>query len=322
MRLLIFTLVILAHLNANAILESYRLNGIFAIEKKLDLELTKEDYWDGVLKEKDTRFGYSELYTSFLVCDKNNSTLTIFKQDENATYKKKKVYNAFTGEVNGDKQREGDLKTPVGIYQIKDRLSKETKLDPFYGPLAFVTNYPNLYDSMRDKSGSGIWLHGLPINQDRDDFTKGCIAIDNTSIECLDRNINIDKTVLVIYPNNPKYTSKEKLSKILSQLYDWRYAWIYDELEKYLSYYADDFKRFDGMRIDEFKRYKTRVFAKVEKKTIIFSNISIIAYPDTQNVYQITFREYYKSRSFEFNGDKTLLVRLDDTNKIHIFIEK
>lgn len=76
------------------------------------------------------------------------------------------------------------------------------------------------------------------------------------------------------------------------------------------------------MGIKAFKKYKTRVFNKIEKKTIIFSNINIIAYPAADNTYQVTFNEYYKSRTFEFNGDKTLLVRLNDSNKLKIFIEK
>ncbi|MCW9026916.1 MAG: L,D-transpeptidase family protein, partial [Thiovulaceae bacterium] len=194
MKLIIFILLITLNLTAHDFLDEYRLNGISGIEKQFDSELTKREYWDNLLENKDTRFGYAESYTSFLICDKNSSTLTIYKLDENNTFVKKKKYDAFTGKINGDKQKEGDLKTPVGIYRIKDRLSKDTKLDPFYGPLAFVTNYPNLYDKIRGKNGSGIWLHGLPINQERDDFTKGCIAIDNQSIECLDRNINIEKT--------------------------------------------------------------------------------------------------------------------------------
>jgi murein L,D-transpeptidase YafK len=162
----------------------------------------------------------------------------------------------------------------------------------------------------------------LPINQERDDFTKGCIAIDNKNIECLDKNIEIEKTAIITYPSKPKKTTKDELSTILSQLYDWRYAWLYNDLEKYLSYYSDDFVRFDGMRIDAFKSYKRRVFNKDERKIIRFSDINVIAYPGSENVYQITFKEYYKSKSFEFNGDKVLLVRLDDENKLQIFIEK
>jgi murein L,D-transpeptidase YafK len=322
MRLILLAFIILVNINANTILEDYRKNGIYEIKKDLDKQLTKKSYWSDHIKNLDTRFGYSEFYSSFLICDKNSSTLTVYKKDQNNTFVEKKVYHAFTGKVSGDKQREGDLKTPVGVYEINNRLSKDTNLDPFYGPIAFVTNYPNLYDVIRGKNGSGIWLHGLPINQERDDFTKGCIAIDNKNIECLDKNIEIEKTAIITYPSKPKKTTKDELSTILSQLYDWRYAWLYNDLEKYLSYYSDDFVRFDGMRIDAFKSYKRRVFNKDERKIIRFSDINVIAYPGSENVYQITFKEYYKSRSFEFNGDKVLLVRLDDENKLQIFIEK
>jgi len=322
MKLILLIFITLVQINANTILDSYRENGIYKIKKDLDKQLAQKSYWSEHIKNVDTRFGYSELYSSFLICDKNNSTLTIYKKDQNNTYVEKKVYHAFTGKVSGDKQREGDLKTPVGVYKINNRLSKDTKLDPFYGPLAFVTSYPNLYDIIRGKNGSGIWLHGLPINQERDDFTKGCIAIDNKSIECLDKNINIDKTALIIHPNKPIHPTKEELSNILSQLYAWRYSWLYNNLDDYLSFYADDFTRFDGMKIDAFRKYKKRVFNKDEKKIIRFSDISVIAYPGSKNVYQITFNEYYKSSSFEFNGDKTLLVRLDNLDKLKIFIEK
>ena len=45
---------------------------------------------------------------------------------------------------------------------------------------------------------------------------------------------------------------------------------FYADIERYLEFYSSDFIRFDGMKFDRFKTYKTRVFKKVEKKTIIF----------------------------------------------------
>ena len=93
-------------------------------------------------------------------------------------------------------------------------------------------------------------------------------------------------------------------------------------METYLSFYANDFVRFDGMKYDRFKNYKTRIFKKTEKKTIIFNDINVLPYPNTENIYQITFKEYYKSDSFQFTGDKTLMVRLTSDNKLKIFTEK
>jgi murein L,D-transpeptidase YafK len=321
MRLLLLFFISLNILSGD-ILTSYRVNGTIDIEKELDIELSKEEYWKGYLADKDTKFGYIESYSNVLACDKSKSALDFYSVDQNKSFKFKKTYSAFTGKFKGDKIKEGDLRTPIGIYQIVQKLSKETKLDPFYGPLAFVTSYPNVYDTYRGKNGSGIWIHGLPA-QDRDEFTRGCIAINNSSIECLDNNIDISKTLLIINDSAIKTdVSKEVLTSILAQLYAWRYAWIYDDIDSYLSFYSPDFVRFDGMDIKKFTSYKSRIFKKAEKKSIIFNDINVLPYPNSASIYQITFQEYYRSESFQFSGEKTLVVEFDKNRKIRILTEK
>lgn len=322
MKLLLLVLLSL-NVYAGDILTSYRNNGIADIEKQMDAELAKSEYWDKYLEDKDTTFGYIESYSNILTCDKSQSLLHLYSLDQNRSFKFKKTYNALTGKQKGDKIKEGDLRTPIGIYEITKKLSKDTKLDPFYGPLAFVTSYPNVYDSYRGKNGSGIWIHGLPLEESRDEFTRGCIAINNSNIECLDRNIDISKTLLIINDTEIKKSiSKETLSLIMSQLFAWRHAWLYDDIKGYLGFYSTEFIRNDGMNIKDFTNYKTRIFKKVEKKTIIFNNINVLPYPNGPDVYQITFKEFYKSDTFEFNGDKTLIVKLNKNKNIQILTEK
>ncbi len=309
-------------LYASDILSEYRKNGIQGIEKQLDLELAKTDYWDTQLQNIDTSFGYIKSYTSILTCDKNTSTLSLYQKDLNNTFLQVQQYSAFTGKSSGDKKVEGDLRTPIGIYNIKQRLDKNNKLDPFYGPLAFVTSYPNLYDKMHKKNGSGIWIHGLPINHNRDKFTKGCIAIDNKALICLDNNISIDKTILIINPNEIKQeVPKKKLSKILAQLYMWRYTWKYNKIVSYLAFYDKEFQKADRTKLEAFKIQKEFVFARNEKKTILFKNINIFKYPNTQNIYQITFDEYYNTKYFKYEGKKLLMIKLDNENNMQIFLE-
>ena len=319
MHKLLVLLTIISSLYANNILTNYRMNGVNDIEKQMDLELTKEVYWSEYLKEQDTSFGYTENYSAILTCNKEDSTLNLYKQDKDRKFQFVKDYSAFTGKVKGDKKEEGDLKTPIGIYNLTEKISK---LDSFYGPLAFVTSYPNEYDKLRGKNGHGIWIHGLPTEQERDDFTKGCIAIDNQSIECLDRNIDLNNTLLIIDKEPVEQEiDKETLTLVLSELYKWRYAWLYNDINSYLAMYSKDFTRFDGMTYDTFKSYKTRVFSKPGKKTIIFTDISVIPYPDSDNIYQITFNELYSSPSFQFTGSKSLMVKITD-NKMKIFTER
>jgi murein L,D-transpeptidase YafK len=323
MKLLFLILISLSLYASSDTLTNYRINGIQEIEKQMDLELTKKEYWDAYIKDVDTTFGYIESYQNILTCNKEKSTLNLYIKDTNSSYNFEKEYGAFTGKVKGDKIKEGDLKTPIGIYKITKKLSRENKLDSFYGPIAFVTSYPNTYDKYRGKNGHGIWIHGLPTEQERDEFTKGCIAIDNSNIECLDKRIDVDGTLIIINSNEVKKDiSKETLASILSQLYSWRYSWLYDDINGYLNFYANDFIRFDGMNFERFKKYKTRVFKKIEKKTIIFNNISVIPYPNSDQIYQITFKEFYKSDTFKFTGDKTLIVKIDNDNNMKILTEK
>ena len=315
----ILLFILVSSLSANNILTDYRMNGIYNVQKYMDNELTKVEYWNSQLKDLDTRFGYIESYSNILTCDKSNSTLTLYIKDNNESYRLQKQYNAYTGKVDGDKVKEGDFKTPVGIYNITKKISK---LDSFYGPLAFVTSYPNAYDKYRGKDGSGIWIHGLPTEQERDEYTKGCIAIDNPSIECLDRHIEIDKTLLIIKKEESKDAiDKKALSSILSKLYSWRYSWIYNDIKSYLNYYSPDFVRYDGMSYKRFLKYKERIFKKDEKKEIIFNNVNVLPYPNSSNIYKISFKERYRSKSFEFTGDKVLIVKYDN-NEIKIITEK
>ena len=317
---IIFFILLGISLFGDDILTNYRINGIKEIEKKMDMKLAQKEYWSEYLQDKDTTFGYLETYSSILTCNKTDSTLNLYKRDENSTFKLQKEYAAYTGKKPGDKIKEGDLRTPIGIYEITKRLNN---VDPFYGPMAFVTSYPNLYDKYRGKNGHGIWIHGVPTEQNRDEFTKGCIAINNVAIESLNEKINIDDTLLIIDEAEiSKNISKERLVTILSQLYMWRYSWLYNDIDTYLNFYADDFSRADKMSLNQFKRYKTRIFRKNERKTIIFNNINIVRYPNTQNIFQITFNEIYRSKSFSFTGKKTLIVRIDTLNNIKIFIEK
>ncbi len=305
---------------ANSALTNYRLHGVEALEKQMDLELTSTKYWYNYLKNIDTTFGYTESYSSVLTCNKENSTLSLYKQNKDNKFTFLKNYNAFTGKIEGDKHKEGDLKTPVGVYNLTKKISK---LDSFYGPLAFVTSYPNIYDKFRGKSGSGIWIHGLPTKQKRDEYTKGCIAINNSNIECLDKQIDINSTMLIISPSKPKQSvSKKTLSKLLAELYKWRYSWLYNDTKQYLSFYSNNFIRDDGMTYEKFIKYKTRLFNKKEKKKIIFNNISIIPYPSSPNIFKITFKELYSSKSFKFEGNKVLMVKIDKNNSFKIVTEK
>jgi len=313
------TLLSLLHASDVATLTEYRNYGIEQIQKNFDQQLSQVNYWKKYLQNRDTRFGYFESYTDILICDKSKPQLSLYTKDKDNSFILDKEFSAYTGKNRGDKEKEGDLKTPVGVYNLIQKISN---VDSFYGPMAFVTSYPNLYDKYKGKSGQGIWIHGVPIDQERDSFTKGCIAIDNQNLESLDQKLDLKKTILIIDEKKEIFTQqKEKYALILSQLFSWRYAWIYNDLSKYLNFYDPMFKRFDGMNIKQFSRYKKRIFSRKEKKSIVFTNINIIPYPNSQNMFTINFKEDYKAKHFAFKGNKVLIVKLVD-KKLKIITER
>lgn len=166
-------------------------------------------------------------------------------------------------------------------------------------------------------------MHGLPLAQERDDYTKGCIAINNTNLKHIEDKINFNKALVYIDKKALIPSSKEDLVSLLSNLYQWRQAWKENDLNAYIDFYAPNFKHNNGLNFKRFKRYKQRIFKKNEVKHIFFTDINIIPYPmaEQENVYLITFTEKYQSKSYAFNGSKELYVHLQN-GKSTILAEK
>ncbi len=185
-----------------------------------------------------------------------------------------------------------------------------------------MTNYPNTFDKTLNKKGHGIWIHGMPLNEDREEYTKGCIALDNPRLQELDKSIDLNDSILLIADDTIKKASKDDISLILSSIFKWREAWKKSDIDEYIKFYSKSFKRHDGMGIKQFKNYKTRIFSKKEKKKIEFSNINIVPYPNSLNkqMYKIVMDEDYKTKFYTFVGKKELYIELKG-DKIEILAE-
>jgi len=298
------------------IVDLYRTKGIKAVEQEITNQLKRKSYWDFVLKNKDVRHGYYESIQYVMICQKDLKDMILYDTKNNTQLFNS---NVFLGKKSGDKKVEGDMKTPIGAYDITKRI---TKIDQFYGPLALTTNYPNVYDKSQGKTGHGIWIHGLPFNQERDDFTQGCIALDNSKIKSLDKKININNSVLVISEEKLKSVSKNDISIILSSIFQWRDAWKESNIIDYLSFYDESFKKSDGQSLENFAQYKRRIFKRDKEKTIEFQNINIIPYPNDldKKVYKIVMDELYKTKNYTFDGKKELYIEIVN-NKFSILSE-
>ena len=103
------------------------------------------------------------------------------------------------GKFGIDKFKEGDQRTPLGVYYITNRLPG-AKLPDFYGPGALPLNYPNEWDKSQGRGGSGIWLHGVPSsNYSRPPLASdGCVVLSNPDFLKIAATVDIAKTPVII----------------------------------------------------------------------------------------------------------------------------
>jgi murein L,D-transpeptidase YafK len=293
--------------------------GVEAMEKLAEEQLATKEFWLSRLEGQNVEYGYfqNRKYENIVIVDKSVPKLKIL--DGNFT----KLFetNAVIGEVLGDKMVEGDLKTPVGVYNFTRRIQH---VDPFYGPLAIVTNYPNFYDKMHKKTGSGIWLHGYPLNEPFKNKTEGCVAVENEVLLQIDKMIDHKKALLITNESGVLTTNADEIATILAFVYRWRNAWKYDKYEQYLGMYDDAFMWYNKMDKPRFAEYKKRVFEIASNKQIEFSDFEVVPYPTSlyeDKVLQIKMRQDYSASNHRSSGIKTLFVKLNGTQP-SIILEK
>lgn len=320
MKIILSVLVLFSILSANMeLFDKYRKGNEW--QKEMDKTLFSNEYINYLLKDKDVRFGYYDNPVNIIVCYKKKRQLSVYKYDDKPILEKQ-FTKILTGKNPGNKWLEGDDKTPIGVYELKYKIDDD-KLNDFYGPLAYPTNYPNLYDSYLGKTGHGIWIHGFPKdNPNRDFNTKGCIALPNNELINFSNLINYKKSILIIDTNNLPTTNKKNISIILKDLFKWRYAWKYNDLDTYLSFYdKQNFKKDNKIDFNAFVEMKKQIFSRQKNKIIKFKNLEIIPYPSKdKNLYEVLFDEYFKANGSLYQGKKILYLRLID-NKISIFLE-
>ena len=133
-----------------------------------------------------------------IAVDKSNKLLLVLK-DDGDFYTVIRQFDISLGRIVGTKEREGDMRTPVGFYRITE--VKDGRLLPkIYGPKVFVTNYPNSFDVAQGRTGGGIWLHGSGQGKRTPD-THGCVVLDDESVRSLEQWIRVN-TPVAIFPDS------------------------------------------------------------------------------------------------------------------------
>src|SRR5471032_38651 len=133
-----------------------------------------------------------------LIVDAKHSRLYLY-ENRNDQIRLVQDFYVSQGKLGVNKLKEGDLRTPVGVYTIVGHLLG-AKLPNIYGKGALPLDYPNDWDKLHGRSGSGIWGHGTPPETfSRPPLsTDGCVVVSNDDLNTLTRTVEIGKTPILI----------------------------------------------------------------------------------------------------------------------------
>jgi murein L,D-transpeptidase YafK len=210
------------------------------------------------------------LHTLILV-DKKTNLLHIAHYEDDDSFRILKTYHATTGKVKGDKEEEGDLKTPEGVYQFSNKLLPP-RLGKKFGPMAFYVNYPNNYDAIAGRTGDSIMLHGTnePDRLKKDFDSEGCVVVRNEDLEEIQHSIQLALTPILIFDQlTPAYQNGGRDEKLHRFFESWIKDWESRDVNRYMSHYHTDFaspikgKRFDRAQWKAYKETLTRKYSEI-----------------------------------------------------------
>lgn len=232
-----------------------------------------------------------------LLVDSRRSRLYVF---ENVAGRPQYVadYYVSLGKRGVDKAREGDQKTPIGVYHVTANLPRQ-KLTDFYGAGAYPINYPNEYDRQRGRNGFGIWVHGTP----PDTYSRpprasdGCIVLANPDLLSVGRLVQVGMTPVII-ADEVEWADAGALeaerSALVGALERWRADWESRDTERYLAHYAAEFRAGRQDRA-AWAAHKRGVNAAKTWIRISLEQVSMLRYPREADFVAVTFEQDYRS---------------------------
>ncbi|MDC0422770.1 L,D-transpeptidase family protein [Methylophilaceae bacterium] len=211
-------------------------------------------------------------------------------------------YYMSVGKNGYGKKYEGDKKTPIGTYFIKNKIT--TKLPDLYGLGAYAINFPSVYDRLNNFTGSGIWIHGTPSStySRPPQSSDGCIVLSNNDINELAYILNKPGIPVIISDtglNNISDRASEDIdtskNEILKKIKEWKKSWEEKDTEKYLEYYSNTAK-YNNDNYSKWTTHKINVFKRSQDLKIKIEDISIFEYPrNDEDLILVKFKQIYSS---------------------------
>ena len=233
-----------------------------------------------------------------LVVDSRNSRLYVFSNDK-GTPRLVADYYVTLGKNGMEKTREGDQKTPVGVYHVTANLPRK-KLTDFYGSGAFPINYPNEWDRRQGRNGSGIWLHGVPsaVYARPPRASDGCIVLSNPDLLSVGQHVQVGLTPVII-ADEVEWADAASVAAdraaLAGALEQWRADWQSRDTARYLAHYSSRFASKEGQNYQAWAEHKRKVNGAKKWIKVGLGRVAMFRYPRERDFVVVTFDQDYKS---------------------------
>lgn len=251
---------------------------------------------------------------SMLAVDKDSQTFYMLRR--HSPIEVTKQFPCTTGQSVGDKLVRGDKRTPEGVYFIGDRINRPLDF-ALYGDVAYSLNYPNPIDRIKDKTGSGIWLHGRGKTFVPRD-TLGCVALKVDDIRSIQSEL--PKGLPVVIAEKVQWTTGEgtdakTAAGMVEKVLGWAEAWQSRD-ETFFSFYFDRlFAKSERLSFQSFRNHKQSIFDSQPWIEVLVDNVHAMAGPD----YWVTwFDQYYRTSSITSAVGKRLYWMPDENGQWRI----
>lgn len=196
------------------------------------------------------------------------------------------------GAAGAGKMRAGDERTPLGIYLVTERMDT-SRLHEKYGPMAFPLDYPNAWDRLMQRSGDGIWVHGVdrrgglrpPLDTD------GCLALPNESLAALEDFLQPNVTPVII-AEVLELASPAELAALRGELQAAVQAWATSlqrgDMHAFLALYDDGFRHW-GMELEAWQAFVVDTLGERALDHVDVDDLMILGDPYEDGLYLARF---------------------------------
>lgn len=201
---------------------------------------------------------------------------------------------ASIGRLGAEKAAQGDQRTPLGVYYITSRLDGK-QLTDFYGVGALPLNYPNEYDRRQGRTGSGIWLHGVPSDSyaRSPNSTDGCVALANPELKSILESVQPRTTPVVIAKSLTWVTTKsaeQERRNMRNLIEGWRVARASGDLTRLMSFYSSQFS--NGTRdVNQWRQWLEKEVVSQRGRSLQLKDLAILGWRDKSDILVVTFGE-------------------------------